>query len=74
LAAFGSDLFRKGGSDSGVGGDVFLACQLGFLAWSLALLLYGVRTTYDWTWPRSAGAVGLLAIFLMLFFVIVVLF
>ncbi len=74
LGAFGSDLYRKGGSDTGVAGGVFLACQLAFLAWSLGLLLYGVRTTYGWSWPRSAGALGLLTLFLVLFFVVVVLF
>jgi hypothetical protein len=72
LGAFGSDLYRRGGADSGPGGDVFLACQLAFLAWTLGLLLYGVRVTYEWSWPRAAGAVGLLAFFLAVFFVVVV--
>ena len=66
LAAFGDDIFRDGGSDSGLGGDVFLACQLVFVAWSLALLLDGVRITYDWSWPRAAGALGLLGAILAL--------
>jgi hypothetical protein len=74
IGAFGSGLFRKGGDDSGVGGDLFVACQLAFLAWTFVLLLYGVRTTYDWSWPRSAGAVGLLAVFLVIFFVIFVVY
>ena len=72
LGAFGSDLYHRGGSDSGLGGDLFLACQLAFLAWTLALLVYGVRTTYAWSWPRAAGAVGLLGFFLVIFFVVVV--
>lgn len=64
LAAFGGDLFRSGGSDSGVGGDLYLAYQLLFVAWSLGLLLLGIRTVYGWTWTRAAGALGLLAVFL----------
>jgi hypothetical protein len=67
LGAFGSDLFRKGGSDAGTGGQVFLGCQLAMLAWAAALLVYGVRTTYGWTWLRSLGALALLVVFLAVF-------
>ena len=70
VAAFGGDLFRTGGSDSGSGGDVYLGYELVFVVWTLALLLYGVRTTYGWSWPRSAGALVLLAVFLAIFAVI----
>ena len=70
VAAFGGDLFRAGGSDAGRGGDVYLGYQLAFAAWSLGLLLYGVRTTYGWSWLRSAGALGLLVGFLAVFAVI----
>ena len=59
LAAFGSDIFRRGGSDSGAAGDVYLAFELIFVAWSLGLLLFGVRTTYGWPWRRAAGALAL---------------
>jgi hypothetical protein len=67
LAAFGEDLFRAGGSDAGRGGDVYLGYQLVFVFWSLGLLLYGVRTTYGWSWLRSLGALGLLIVFLVVF-------
>ena len=70
VAAFGGDLFRVGGSDAGRGGDVYLGYKLAFAAWSLGLLLYGVRTTYGWSWLRSAGALGLLVGFLAVFAVI----
>jgi hypothetical protein len=70
IAAFGGDLFRVGGSDGGRGGDVYLGYKLAFAAWSLGLLLYGVRTTYGWSWLRSAGALGLLVGFLAVFAVI----
>ena len=64
LAAFGGDLFRTGGRDAGIGGDVYLAWRLLFVLWSLGLLLYGIRTVYAWTWGRATGAVVLLAVFL----------
>jgi hypothetical protein len=64
LAAFGGDLFRSGGRDSGAAGAVYLAYQLVFVAWSAALLLVGTRAVYGWTWARAAGALGLLVIFL----------
>lgn len=67
LAAFGGDLFREGGSDGGHGGDVFLGYRLAFVVWTLGLLLYGVRTTYGWSWIRSAGALVLLVVFLAVF-------
>ncbi len=64
LAAFGGDLFRTGGADAGTAGDLYLAYRLAFVGWSVVLLLVGVRTVYSWTWPRAAGALGLLGIFL----------
>jgi hypothetical protein len=70
VAAFGTDLFRRGGSDDGAGGDLFHAAALGFSAWSLALLLIGVRTVHGWSWARSLGALGLVALFLAAFSVV----
>jgi hypothetical protein len=67
VAAFGSDLFRRGGSDDGAAGDLFYVAALGFSLWSLALLLVGVRTVHGWSWWRSLGALGLVALFLAAF-------
>ena len=67
LALFGTDLFKRGGDDAGVAGDLFYAATLGFSLWSLALLLVGVRTVHGWTWWRSLGALGLVALFLAAF-------
>jgi hypothetical protein len=67
LAVFGSDVFRRGGSDDGTGGQVFDALELGFAAWSAVLLLVGVRAVHGWTWVRSAGALGLVVLFLAAF-------
>lgn len=66
IAAFGDDLFREGGSDSGAGGTIFLVAQLVFLAWSLVLLLDGVRIAYEWSWSRAVAAVGLFCAILAL--------
>ena len=64
LALFGGDRFARGGSDDGAAGTVFSVLELGFGAWSLALLLVGVRAVHGWSWWRSLGALGLLALFL----------
>lgn len=65
LALYGSDAFRAGGRDEGAGEDVLLALQVGFAAWSAALLALGVRVVHGWSWARTAaalaGAAGLLA-------------
>jgi hypothetical protein len=63
IAIYGRDLFRTGGDDYGRGDAVFGGIFLGFVAWSLILLLIGVRTTHGWTWPRAAGTVALAAVF-----------
>jgi hypothetical protein len=62
IAIYGRDLFRTGGDDYGRGDAIFGGIFLGFVAWSLILLLIGVRTTHGWTWPRAAGAVALAAV------------
>lgn len=67
IAAFGTDLFRRGGSDEGAAGDLFYAAALGFSLWSAALLLVGVRAVHGWSWWRSLGALGLVALFLAAF-------
>jgi hypothetical protein len=61
LGLYGSDVFRSGGSDDGAGIAVFRTLELGLVAWSLALLLVGVRAVHGWTWARSAAAVALTA-------------
>jgi hypothetical protein len=59
IAVQGSDMFRTGGGDGGhVLADLFYV----FVAWTLVLLVIGVRTVHGWTWPRAAGTVGLAAV------------
>jgi hypothetical protein len=74
LAIYGGDTFRGGGSDEGSGERALLVVQLAFVAWSLALLVLGVRVTHGWTWPRALAAVAaaaallaaMLGVFLMI--------
>ena len=55
IAIQGSDVFRSGGGDGGhVLADLFYV----FVAWSLALLVIGVRTVHGWSWPRAAATVA----------------
>ena len=54
LALFGSSLFHAGGDDSSTAGKVFAVAWLGFLAWSICLLVIGVRAVHGWTWARAA--------------------
>ncbi len=58
LALYGGDTFREGGPDEGTGETVLLVVQLGFAAWSLALLVIGVRVVHGWSWLRSLAALG----------------
>ena len=43
VAVYGEDLFRTGGSDHGAGNTTFVVLELLFAAWSLALLVVGLR-------------------------------
>jgi hypothetical protein len=58
LALYGGDTFRAGGGDEGAGEVVLLVLQLAFVAWSVGLLLVGIRVVHGWSWLRSAGALG----------------
>lgn len=63
IAVYGSDLFRTGGDDYGRGDAVFGAFNLAFAAWSVFLLVAGVRAVHGWTWGRSLATIALAAIF-----------
>jgi hypothetical protein len=64
LGLYGGDTFRAGGGDEGAGAVVLLALQLAFVAWSVGLLLVGVRVVHGWSWLRSAGALAAAAVLL----------
>ena len=66
LGLYGMDLFRDGGSDTSTSRAVFIAID-GFVGlWTVALLLVGIRVTQRWSWSRSAGALGVAALFAIL--------
>lgn len=52
LAVFGGDVFRNGGSDSGVGDKIFEGLAVVAFAWTLVLVLVGARTVSGLSWPR----------------------
>src|SRR5207244_11296436 len=56
LALWGEDLFRSGGSDHGPGVTALAVVELGFLVWTVALLVVGIRSVHGWTWPRTGAA------------------
>jgi hypothetical protein len=62
IALYGSDLFRTGGDDFGRGDAIFGGFVAGFGAWSVLLLLIGVRAVHGWTWWRATAAVALAAV------------
>jgi hypothetical protein len=74
LAIYGGDTFRGGGADEGSGERALLAAQLAFAAWSLGLVVLGVRVTHGWTWLRAfvavAAAAALLAAVLGVFLMV----
>jgi hypothetical protein len=61
IAVYGEDLFRTGGNDYGRGDAIFGGVFLGFVAWSVWLLLVGVRAVHGWSWLRSAATIALAA-------------
>jgi hypothetical protein len=63
IAVYGTDLFRTGGNDYGRGDAVFGAVYLAFIAWSIWLLVAGVRAVHGWTWVRATAAVALAGVF-----------
>ncbi len=52
LAIYGGDVFRTGGSDSGVGDKIFEALVIASFAWTLALVIVGVATVSGLSWSR----------------------
>ena len=62
LALYGGDIFRTGGSDSGLGPAVFTGLVGAAGLWALVLLAVGIRTLRGWSWPRTLAGVVLFAL------------
>jgi len=58
LSLYGSDWFRTGGRDTGLGGGIFDVLTYAFFVWALVLLVIGVRAVHGWTWARALAAIG----------------
>lgn len=59
IAVYGVDLFRTGGNDYGRGDSIFGGIYYAALAWSVWLLIVGVRAVHGWTYARAVAAVVL---------------
>jgi len=59
IAAFGGDLFRSGGDDSGAGGTLVYGAAIACGVWAAALLLVGIRAVHGWTWARALATFGI---------------
>jgi hypothetical protein len=60
IAVFGSDVFRRGGSDeAGLDRWIFEALDVAFLAWAVVLLVLGIRAVQRWSVLRALVAVSL---------------
>lgn len=61
IAIYGQNLFRTGGNDWGPGDRAFGWILYLAFAWSVALLVLGVRSVHGWSWGRSLATVALAA-------------
>lgn len=61
IAVYGSDLFREGGRDSGMGGSLLGWVEAAVGVWCVALLAVGIRAVHGWTWARSLATLALAA-------------
>lgn len=66
LAAYGEELFHRGGGDEGGAGRwIFAGAEAAFFAWAAVLLVLGVRTVHDWPLVRALGSLALAALALI---------
>jgi hypothetical protein len=59
LLVYGTDSFRTGGDDTGVGPQLFDLAEGAFFLWSFALLIYGIAVVERWRLLRAGVAVAL---------------
>ena len=59
LLVYGTDTFRTGGEDSGLGPRLFNLAEGLFFLWSFGLLLYGIAVVERWRLVRAGVAIAL---------------
>lgn len=52
IAIYGGDVFRSGGSDTGLGDKIFEGLVALSFAWAILLVVVGLRALNGWSWPR----------------------
>jgi hypothetical protein len=72
LLVYGTDSFRTGGDDSGVGPLVFDLAEAAFFVWSFGLLLYGIAVIERWRLLRAGVAVALPVLATLILTVVIV--
>jgi hypothetical protein len=72
LLVYGTDSFREGGSDHGVGPLLFGLAEGAFVLWSLGLLIYGIAVVERWRLLRAAVAVALPVLAILIFTLVIV--
>jgi hypothetical protein len=72
LLVYGTDSFRTGGDDSGLGPLVFDLAESAFFVWSLGLLLYGIAVVERWRLLRAGVAVALPVLAILILTVVIV--
>jgi hypothetical protein len=59
LLVYGTDSFRTGGADTGIGPLLFDLAEGAFVLWAIGLLLYGIAVVERWRILRAGVAVAL---------------
>lgn len=62
IAVYGVDLFRTGGNDFGRGDTIFGVIYYAAIAWSVWLVVVGVRSAHGWSLARALAAVALASV------------
>jgi hypothetical protein len=66
LLVYGTDTFRTGGEDSGIGPHLFDLAEGVFFLWSFGLLIYGIAVVERWRLVRAGVAIALLVLAILI--------
>jgi hypothetical protein len=72
LLVYGTDSFRTGGDDDGIGPLLFDLAEGAFFAWAFGLLIYGIAVVERWRVLRAGVAVALPVLAILIFTVAIV--